>query len=154
MYQKFHYSGYVKVITAIILGIALLLAYMQFTTDEDGMGILYALLVLIVGIVWPFLRSPKGVYRDEAGIILYRQYGKKEFSAADYEIEEYTDKHIISGIRIWASGGYFGFWGLFWLKKYGFYRLYQTNIRTQGYLKLKHRDTGRLYFISLQDIKA
>lgn len=106
MYQKFRYSRFVKGITAIYLFFVLGLTYYLVAVLRDLKGFLGGLAVLIIGAVWPYLRSPKAVYWDDIKVILYRQYGKIEFSTADHELSREDGIQLVLGMRLWASGGY------------------------------------------------
>lgn len=145
---KFRYSGFVKGATAfcLILQIGLVV---YLLCQGEAYSYVWAFLTLTLGIMYPFLRSPKAMFRDEAGVILYRQLGKKVFPATEYEISECTEDWPLYEVRLWASGGYFGFWGLFYTPRLGRFYLYQTDTRSKRYMRLRHRRTGRLYLIAL-----
>lgn len=148
MYHRFLYSGYVKGVTAFCL--ALLLGLTAFFLSQGSVySYVWAFLTVSLGIVHPFLRSPRAVESSKIGIILYRHLGKKEFPATEYEISECTEDWPLYEVRLWASGGYFGFWGLFYTPRLGRFYLYQTDTRSKHYMKLRHRHTGRLYLIAL-----
>ncbi|MDO4707911.1 MAG: hypothetical protein Q4A61_05790 [Porphyromonadaceae bacterium] len=149
MYQKFRYSGFIKGATVFCLLVFLGLAYFLVAEQGGLEGMLGGLAVIIVGVIWPYLRSPKAVSWDEAGVVLYQQSGQKVFSATDYEIDIESGVQLFWGMRLWASGGYFGFWGLFSSPRLGRYWLYQTDTSSKHYLRLQHRTSKKLYFIAL-----
>lgn len=149
MYHKFRYSGFVKGVTAFCLGLNLTLFGYLILGQGDLWGRLVGCALLVFGVIWPFLRSPRAVRWDDERVTLYLWWGKKVFPSADYELSHVEGEQHVWAIRLFASGGYFGFWGLFWSQRIGRFRLYQTDMRSTRYLRLEHRLSGRLYYIAL-----
>lgn len=139
--QRYRYrsSLLVRCITAfclILVGVLLCLA--ETTTPW--------FLIILLPFLVPIAFLPLGYTRYEDRIELRCLLYRKTFRLQDYALRELDPTLLGSSVRAFASGGYFGFTGLFWFPKRGMARLFLTDQRDQ-LLELRHHATGRCYII-------
>ena len=131
---SFRYSGCVVIISALgLIALAFLIYFLLF-----AIGItVYTLIAVtaVAALIEPIVSMP------------LRLLTSKTYSHADYHIEVVTGLELSGGLRLFASGGYFGFTGLFWRPKMGLYRLVQTE-STRTYLKITRRGKRRSLYIA------
>ncbi|MFZ5897723.1 MAG: PH domain-containing protein [Bacillota bacterium] len=89
-----------------------------------------ALDIFILFLVWgplaiTWLFAPRGYLVSREGIIIRRAVGSFTIPAAEVEAVELAGR-VKPGIRLWASGGLFGWFGLFTLKDGGTAKVYAT----------------------------
>ena len=84
---------------------------------------------------------------DGERVVLRRLLTSKTYTHTDYHIEVVSGLELSGGLRLFASGGYFGFTGLFWRPKMGLYRLVQTE-STHTYLQITRRGKRRSLYIA------
>jgi hypothetical protein len=73
----------------------------------------------------PRLFAPRGYLVSREGIVIRRAAGSFTIPAAEVEAVELAGR-VRPGIRLWASGGLFGWFGLFTLKDGGTAKVYAT----------------------------
>lgn len=118
-------DGTTRVVT---LGTFLLLGGLTFwivSGEETG-----ALDIFILFLIWgplaiTWLFAPRGYLVSREGIVIRRAVGSFTIPAAEVEAVELADR-VKPGIRLWASGGLFGWFGLFTLKDGGTAKVYAT----------------------------
>ena len=138
MYYGYSYSPMVKIITAICLALLLGAYYLS-----PG----WISYLLLVPMLVPLIYLPRGYELQEDRIVLHCLLWSKTFLLADYEVKALEQEPLLGGIRLFASGGYLGFTGFFWLPKRGLCSLFVADQRGP-FLELKHRAKGRHYIIN------
>ena len=143
---SFRYSGCVVIISALgLIALAFLVYFLLF-----AIGITVYTLIAVTGVaalIEPIVSMPLRLSYDGERVVLRRLLTSKTYSHADYHIEVVTGLELSGGLRLFASGGYFGFTGLFWRPKMGLYRLVQTE-STRTYLKITRRSKRRSLYIA------
>jgi len=112
----------------ITLGTFLLLGGITFSIVSGGE--IEALDIFILFLVWgplaiTWLFAPRGCLVSREGIVIRRAVGSFTIPAAEVESVELVGR-VRPGIRLAASGGLFGWFGLFTLKDGGTAKVYAT----------------------------
>jgi len=147
------YDNIVKALTtAIVLGLPALniwVGYKYATKFPASIAIFKMALVtsLILGIILlTYLFAPKGYEITLDGLLIKRPL--RSFTIPSKEIVAVNKVEKISGgIRLWASGGLFGYFGLFKLSGLGRVWVYATNKNKLVLIKTKDKK----YIISPKD---
>ncbi len=136
-------DGTTRVVT---LGTFLLLGGLTFwiVSGEET----EALNIFILFLVWgplaiTCLFAPRGYLVSREGIIIRRAVGSFTIPAAEVESVELVAR-VRPGIRLWASGGLFGWFGLFTLRDGGTAKVYAT--RWDRMVRIKTR--REIYLLS------
>ncbi|WP_299318571.1 hypothetical protein [uncultured Porphyromonas sp.] len=103
--------------------------------------------LLLVPMLLPLIYLPRGYELQEDRIVLHCLLWRKTFLLADYEVRAPEQEPLLGGIRLFASGGYLGFTGFFWLPKRGCCSLFVADQRGP-FLELTHRTMHRRYIIN------
>ena len=138
MYYGYSYSPMVKIITASCLVLLLGACYLS-----PG----WISYLLLVPMLLPLIYLPRGYELQEDRIVLHCLLWRKTFLLADYEVRALEQEPLLGGIRLFASGGYLGFTGFFWLPKRGRCSLFVADQRGP-FLELTHRTKHRRYIIN------
>ena len=138
MYYGYSYSPMVKIITASCLVLLLGACYLS-----PG----WIRYLLLVPMLMPLIYLPRGYELQEDRIVLHCLLCRKTFLLADYEVRALEQEPLLGGIRLFASGGYLGFTGFFWLPKRGRCSLFVADQRGP-FLELTHRTKRRRYIIN------
>lgn len=97
-----------------------------------------------------FLYLPLSIYANDGFLIIRRIKGKIRIPIADIEFISKIDKtEIQSSIRIWGSGGLFGYSGIFSHPKFGKFNMYATELSHLYSIKTQNRT----YIISCRNAK-
>ncbi len=109
----------VSVLTAIGLAIATVLAHNRFVG-------FVAAAVIILGYVF----SPQGYAVIDRVLLVKRLVGEVRIPLNELkEVRAVTPEDLKGGIRLWGSGGLFGYYGIFRTSKLGKCRWFVTNRR-------------------------
>lgn len=151
--SKAVYDGLTKAITVgTIVGLAALLAFISWLAITEpkpasSIALVVVYVVVISIMVVPFLFSPKGFYVTPQGVVVKRVL--RSFLIPHAEIKRVERvSWTWRGIRLRASGGLYGYFGLFWLSELGRVWMYVTNRRS---LVLIESRGGVKYIISPED---
>jgi len=119
------WDNLVKIITSTVLSLIISLTIL-FTFIPDlptilriGITILNVAILLV-----PFLWAPRGYILQKNLIIVKRIIGDLEITVSK---EPKIWKWTWWGGRLWASGGLYGYFGIFVFKRIGTVRMYATN---------------------------
>lgn len=89
------------------------------------------------------LLGPTGYRVDEQGVLIRRRGPGLLIPAAQIAgVEEPSDDAFADAIRLTASGGVFGFWGMWQSRQWGRFQAYAT--RRQGVVVIRRRQGGPL----------
>ena len=144
---SFRYSGCVVIISALgLIALAFLVYFLHFFSIGITVYTLIAV-TAVAALIEPIISMPVRLSYDGECVVLRRLLTSKTYSHADYHIEVVTGLELSGGLRLFASGGYFGFTGLFWRPKMGLYRLVQTE-STRTYLKITRWGKRRSLYIA------
>lgn len=146
MKYNFRYSRAVQIITALgILALGLLL-YVLISSKEKSMYDIIGWGAACI-LIFPILSMPISLEDDGDTLVLKRLLWSEQYSRTEYTIEESKEIDLSNSIRIFGSGGYFGFIGLFWKSKIGIFRLIQTEA-SNSYLIIRKIGTSKTLYIS------
>lgn len=110
-------------ITAILLTVPCLIVLFEEPAVASILCILFPAIFLIS---WGL--HPQYYLVENGKLIIVRPFSKLELRLQDFNKIEPVDKAITRGsIRLFGSGGFFGFFGLFHNKTLGRYRMYVTD---------------------------
>lgn len=155
----FVYSKRVKIITTISAVVLVLLFFALGSSLADmfkgvlrqygvfQMILLFVVLSAVV-VMFYFIANAPIYYRiDESGLYLKKTLGYKYFSLDDYTIDEDLSVDVGKGVRVFGSGGFFGYTGKFYLNKFGMCDFYITN-ESQDVISIVKKNSGKYTFIS------
>jgi len=143
---SFCYSGCVVIISALgLIALAFLIYFLLFSIGIT----VYTLIAVtaVAALIEPIVSMPVRLSYDGERVVLRRLLTSKTYTHTDYHIEVVTGLELSGGLRLFASGGYFGFTGLFWRPNMGLYRLVQTE-STRTYLQITRRGRKRSLYIA------
>lgn len=144
------WSKQVWVISLIVLTLILItelgLIYSIIDKGFNYIGMISAI-VILTAILYVISIAPLSLSLNENDITINKIIGKKVIKIKDIsEVFPYSVKGY--NIRIFGSGGFFGYTGIFKEKHLGKYNSYVGDYSQSFILKLK---SGRLYMISSED---
>ena len=111
MHYTFRYSTFVKVITFIGLWALALILYLLLTVDGLS-SFAFVLWAGALGLIYPPLSMPRSIEDDGETVVLRRLLWSKRYSRMTYDISEISGINLMNGLRVFGSGGYFGYSGL------------------------------------------
>jgi len=130
---------------ALILGIAALLLFLA-----PSLPLLLLLAGLIVAIlVLPALYAPIGYELRGGELRILRPIGAVKIPVKDVVKVKRLSLKSRFGLRLWASGGLYGYFGLFWIKDLGKCWFYAT--RRKDLILIETRK--KRYVISPRDVE-
>lgn len=148
MRTYFTYSPFVKGVT-FLTALLLLGAIVTICFLQEESWLWQGLLVLFLGsvLIVPVLYAPWYYERRAEGLYIRRLAFGRLYRYADYELSEEQGVVPIGALRLWGSGGYCGFLGLFYSPSRGRFTLIITDPGRPCY-QLRHRKTGRIILVS------
>ncbi len=115
----------VKVVTSIVWGLmGSFIVLFIFTPDSPTslrIGIIGFFVTILLA---PLLWAPRGYILQKNLIIIKRIIGDVEITVSE---ESKIWKWTWLGIRLWASGGLYGYFGIFFFRGIGKVKMYATN---------------------------
>lgn len=159
----FHFSKTVKIVTAIVSILLILTICMAFNdvvgifdrvmSSHDTLDVFLSVFVLLVVaflafiLLYIIINIPIYYKRDEKGLYLKKLVGSKYFSFDEYTIEDDFNINFNGFIRAFASGGFFGYIGKFYSRRFGICDFYLTN-ENKEVISLVKKSSGKYTFIS------
>lgn len=153
---KAPYSRFVKVVTiattTLLISLSTYFLYILTTVDEGSIAFLAPLpIVLTLLLIIPFLFSPRGYALTEAGVLIKRPIGGILIPYGNIANVRVVTEGLGRGIRLWGSGGLYGFIGLFHIKNLGRVWVYATDHNKMVLIETRQ---GTKYIISPDDPTA
>lgn len=152
MHYTFRYSTLIKALTALgLLTLGLLLYLLYIAEDLSS----FSSIVYMVGVVlllYPPLSMPLSLTDDGKEILLRRLLWTTRYNRSVYDITEERSKAPEQALRVFGSGGYFGFSGLFYKSGLGFFRLLMTESTTH-YLRIQRKGGSWPLYIAYRPSK-
>ncbi len=143
MTQRITWSKSVKIITTVslilIIGAGLLTIFSPTEAPKEAWE--YAIgitLLLIVPIT--FLFSPVCLENDGEHIIIHKVVGRKRIKIEDIAATSIYERNR-GNIRVFGSGGLFGYFGRFHNRKHGHYTAYAGDLDQAFYITTKSNKT-------------
>lgn len=136
-------------LTLMTVGIwILVLAAITITIIVDHSAGVWISCLMPLLLLVPAFMSPARLIIDDKGITIKKIYGKVFIPiGAIVEVRTISKEERSKSIRIFGSGGLYGYFGDFWNEKIGDYKLYATEKRDMIYVKT----IGEAYVISSRD---
>lgn len=148
MHYTFVYSRFVKILSVLgLLGLAFLV-WSLVTVEEKSLLFLLLGWGGVVALLYPIVSMPISLSDDGECLVLRRLFWTRRYHRSEYVIQEATGVDVGGSVRVFASGGYFGFTGLFWSSKQGLFRLLQTETATNTYLQVTKKKGGRSLYVA------
>lgn len=152
MHYTFRYSTLIKALTALgLLTLGLLLYLLYIAEDLSS----FSSIVYMVGVVlllYPSLSMPLSLTDDGEEVVLRRLLWTTRYSRSVYDITVEHSKAPEQALRVFGSGGYFGFSGLFYKSGLGFFRLLMTESTTH-YLRIQRKGGSWPLYIAYRPSK-
>ena len=123
-------------ITSILILIFLFLiyeGYNMYAHHDDSWGIFVICLALLL-LLFPICLCPLYATKRGPTITIHFLLHKKKLNLKAFEVEPQTDFSLKGWFRLAASGGYFGYWGLWTDKKGNVIVSYLTNRKRDVYM--------------------
>ena len=134
-------SMFVIIITTVLV---LFTAY-SFCGFEISIVLPLILLSLDIAL---FCFMPIYTIDSEESIIVKRIIGKRIFKKSEYYIKRLDSKSLNNCIRTFASGGAFGYTGLFYSKALGHFTVMTLNLKLDQMALLEHKESHKKIIIN------
>ena len=143
---KVEWGKSVKVVTflvfVLVLSVMIFSLYVCFIKGEIA-GILMVTVICLGILTIPYLFAPKSFELTKSGVVVRRLLKSFEIPYSKIRKAYLTDIPIL-GVRLWASGGLYGYYGLYYLQKFGRTWIYATRRKNVLLLEVN----GNRYVIS------
>ena len=116
--------GRMGTVTSILL--IALLVYGTIAVWSAGMtAVIVTYTIFILLAVWVLLTMPRYLVIDDKSIVITHPIGQTVILKSDIiEVRAADRSELLGSIRLFGSGGFFGWFGIFRNNKFGTYRLY------------------------------
>lgn len=137
----------ITTITVILIVVGIVLSLYYKNTEAQ-----IALLIVTIALLVAYLMRPTQTLFEGDDIVIVRPIGKKVIHAHQYSITKLTGLDTVFSMRLFASGGIFGYMGLWRLKineppKWRNVYSYLTD-SGKDILLLQHQETKKKYLIN------
>lgn len=133
----------VSTVTLAIMILLLSIAVLIFLTPIGFVPKLAIIILLLIIAILPYLWAPKAYLIKDHAIIVERPIGS--FKVKYIETPEKLKSLGKLGFRLWASGGLYGYFGLFYIRGKGNVWVYATHKDRLLFIKSSN---GKKYIIS------
>ena len=127
--------GRLGTVTSILL--VALLVYGTIAVWSAGMVaviVTYAIFILLA--IWVLLTMPRYLLIDDKSIVITHPIGQTVILKSDIiEVKAIERSEISGSLRLFGSGGFFGWFGIFRNSKFGTYRLYCGQLESLYHIK-------------------
>lgn len=136
--------GRMGTVTSILL--IALLVYGAIAVWSAGMtAVIVTYIIFGIVAVWVLLTMPRYLLLDDKSIVITHPIGQSVILKSDIiEVRAIERSDIRGSIRLFGSGGFFGWFGIFRNNKFGTYRLYCGQLENLYLVKT----TTKKYIIS------
>lgn len=146
MNYSFRYSRPVIIIST--LGLVALVALIYHLIGSKSSSVYdYIGWAGALGLLYPILSMPISLSDDGDTLTLRRLIWTKQYRRAEYSIENVDKINLQGSLRLFGSGGYFGFLGLFWSPTLGVFNLIQTE-SSSYFIKIRKKRSSRFTYIA------
>jgi len=119
------WDNLVKMVTSVVWGLmGSFIVLFIFTPDSPANLRIGIIGLFVATLLVPFLWAPRGYILQKNLIIVKRIIGDVEITISE---ESKIWKWTWWGIRLWASGGLYGYFGIFFFREVGKVKMYATN---------------------------
>lgn len=152
MHYTFRYSTPLKVYTALCVMVLGLICYYAFRSSPWFMIVLYSWMIF-VSLLYSALSIPRSIEDDGETVVLRRLLWSKRYSRTTYDISEVSGMELTNALRVFGSGGYFGYSGYFYKTKIGLFKLLATE-DTGHYLRIQRKGSKRPLYIAYRPTQS
>ena len=116
--------GRMGTVTSILL--IALLVYGAIAVWSAGLtAVIVTYIIFGIVAVWVLLTMPRYLLLDDKSIVITHPIGQSVILKSDIiEVRAVERSELLGSIRLFGSGGFFGWFGIFRNNKFGTYRLY------------------------------
>ena len=116
--------GRMGTVTSILL--MALLVYGAIAVWSAGLtAVIVTYIIFGIVAVWVLLTMPRYLLLDDKSIVITHPIGQSVILKSDIiEVRAVERSELLGSIRLFGSGGFFGWFGIFRNNKFGTYRLY------------------------------
>ena len=137
MESKVKLSVFSKIITIVVFGLLIGIGvYCAFTEDSKGIIVLIICLILLIPSLY---YSPKSIKVDDKTITINTYLSKHKLLISNIENVDYY-LPMMGNLRICASGGLMGYWGIFRGMDIGNYMAYYGKSSDCFLVRMKNGD--------------
>ena len=129
MVFKASLDSFTKITTAVFTLVLATLAIFSYnnSTKQNIFDVPVLVILIVITYCGCFLYRPLSYEISNGKIIVNRLISNVNFNFSDIkEVKKINNLSIFSTVRIFASGGFFGYFGVFWNLKYGRMNFYAT----------------------------
>lgn len=127
--------GRLGTVTSILL--VAMLVYGAIAVWSAGMvAVIVTYTIFILLAIWVLLTMPRHLLIDDKSIVITHPIGQTVILKSDItEISAVERSEIRGSLRLFGSGGFFGWFGIFRNSKFGTYRLYCGQLENLYHIK-------------------
>ena len=116
--------GRMGTVTSILL--MALLVYGAIAVWSAGLtAVIVTYIIFGIVAIWVLLTMPRYLLLDDKSIVITHPIGQSVILKSDIiEVRAVERSELLGSIRLFGSGGFFGWFGIFRNNKFGTYRLY------------------------------
>lgn len=116
--------GRMGTVTSILL--IALLVYGAIAVWSAGLtAVIVTYIIFGIVAIWVLLTMPRYLLLDDKSIVITHPIGQSVILKSDIiEVRAIERSELLGSIRLFGSGGFFGWFGIFRNNKFGTYRLY------------------------------
>ena len=116
--------GRMSTVTSILL--IALLVYGAIAVWSAGLtAVIVTYIIFGIVAIWVLLTMPRYLLLDDKSIVITHPIGQTVILKSDIiEVRAVERSELLGSIRLFGSGGFFGWFGIFRNNKFGTYRLY------------------------------
>ena len=136
--------GRMGTVTSILL--MALLVYGAIAVWSAGLtAVIVTYIIFGIVAIWVLLTMPRYLLLDDKSIVITHPIGQTVILKSDIiEVRAVERSELLGSIRLFGSGGFFGWFGIFRNSKFGTYRLYCGQLENLYLVKT----TTKKYIIS------
>ena len=136
--------GRMGTVTSILL--IALLVYGAIAVWSAGLtAVIVTYIIFGIVAIWVLLTMPRYLLLDDKSIVITHPIGQTVILKSDIiEVRAVERSELLGSIRLFGSGGFFGWFGIFRNSKFGTYRLYCGQLENLYLVKT----TTKKYIIS------
>jgi hypothetical protein len=128
-------------VTSILL--IALLVYGAIAVWSAGLtAVIVTYIIFGIVAIWVLLTMPRYLLLDDKSIVITHPIGQSVILKSDIiEVRAIERSELLGSIRLFGSGGFFGWFGIFRNSKFGTYRLYCGQLENLNLIKTQQKST-------------
>ena len=127
--------GRMGTVTSILL--IALLVYGAIAVWSAGLtAVIVTYIIFGIVAIWVLLTMPRYLLLDDKSIVITHPIGQTVILKSDIiEVRAVERSELLGSIRLFGSGGFFGWFGIFRNSKFGVYRIYCGQLENLYHIK-------------------